>query len=120
MQRLNSFPGAPSLGDMMSADFWRQINQVANLKMPTKADLKRFLKKHSPKANYFYFHLSYFVLFMLTGGAIIWAIERSNSKIDYIDALFTSVSAMSETGLTSKDFSQFKVGSQVIVSISKQ
>jgi Trk-type K+ transport system membrane component len=49
----------------------------------------------------------------LLGGLILWAQE----PIGYTDALFTSVSALSHTGLTSVDFAVFSTSSQVFVLI---
>lgn len=64
-----------------------------------------------PTPNYFWFHICYIAFMVLLGGIILW----SQEQISYLDAIFISTSALSQTGLSSVDFSQFSRSSQVMV-----
>jgi Trk-type K+ transport system membrane component len=64
--------------------------------------------------NFFTVHLSYFIGISLFGGIMIQAIEGAN--ISFVDALFTSVSAVTGTGLQVRDLaSELSVPTVVLV-----
>lgn len=111
-------PSVLSVSEIFSPELGDQRRPDTSYKR-AKAKVNAILRKYSPKANYFCFHFSYFLLFMLIGGLIVWIIERGNLNISFIDALFQSVSAMSQTGLTSVDFSEFRVYSQMLITLCK-
>lgn len=104
----------------MFSDFQDEVPLVRPTKKITKANfyklspkdyglnIARWLLDHS---TYYRLHLLYFVLWSLFGGLIFYASE----DIPYIDALFTAVSALTVTGLTTVDFALFKFGSQFFV-----
>lgn len=62
---------------------------------------------------YFHQHFAYITSVGLVGGAIIFFIEGGRHK--FVDTLFMSVSAVTETGLGSIDLSTMNIGSQVMI-----
>ena len=64
--------------------------------------------------SYYFVHFSYIVILSLIGGGIIMGMERN---ISYVDALFTSTSAVTTTGLIVVDTSQLKIITQVLLTV---
>eukprot|EP01103_Thecamoeba_quadrilineata_P018025 TRINITY_DN6652_c0_g1_i1.p1 TRINITY_DN6652_c0_g1~~TRINITY_DN6652_c0_g1_i1.p1 ORF type:complete len:512 (-),score=41.30 TRINITY_DN6652_c0_g1_i1:161-1696(-) len=64
----------------------------------------------SLKSNFLFYHFMFITLFSLFGGLIIWAIE----DLTYMNALFTSTSSMTGTGMYTIDYSQLTIYSKVI------
>lgn len=75
--------------------------------------LFRFTKNHS---NYYRLHFLYFFFASLLGGCFIY-ISEAKRNLRFIDAYFTSVSAMCVTGLSTVDFSQFSITGQIVTFI---
>ena len=71
---------------------------------------KRFAYKH---LNFFRIHLAYFVLTTLLGSVILYGSCPKENQLPYIDCLFLSISAMTETGLVTYPISQLTVWQQV-------
>lgn len=71
-----------------------------------------FIDPFVPKANFFWFHLGYFIFMGLLGGLILWGLE---DNLSYLDGLFVATSAVCVTGLSSVDFSTFSTNGQVLV-----
>lgn len=63
--------------------------------------------------NYYRLHLFYFTMMSFIGGCFIYAAERSHD-LPFIDAYFTSVSAMCVTGLATINFADFGIAGQII------
>jgi Trk-type K+ transport system membrane component len=61
--------------------------------------------------NYFRIHLLFFVATSLFGGAVIFFAEHA--RLPFTDTLFTAVSAMTVTGLTTQNFAEFSFVSKV-------
>ena len=80
------------------SDFWNMIYP--------------FIDPFVPKANFFWFHLGYFIFMGLLGGLILWGLE---DNLSYLDGLFVATSAVCVTGLSSADFSTFSTNGQVLV-----
>eukprot|EP01112_Ceratiomyxa_fruticulosa_P019641 TRINITY_DN6478_c0_g1_i3.p1 TRINITY_DN6478_c0_g1~~TRINITY_DN6478_c0_g1_i3.p1 ORF type:complete len:640 (+),score=83.86 TRINITY_DN6478_c0_g1_i3:131-2050(+) len=55
-----------------------------------------------------------FVFLSLLFGLIVWGIEKGRGIL-FVDTLFTCVSAITNTGLTSSDFSEYHLSSQLLV-----
>lgn len=63
--------------------------------------------------NYFRAHLAYFLIISIIGGLALWIME-SDHDLNWIDAYYTSVSALCVTGLSITDFSAFHLSSQIV------
>ena len=68
-----------------------------------------------PDLHYFRLHLIYFAVMTGVGTFVLWGLE--SSSIEFWDALFTTASALTVTGLTVSDFSAFRPVSQAWVLI---
>lgn len=94
----------------------------------TKEQGKEFIRTFN-EISFRKIHVSYFLCFSLvgtyssaiydygaditiSGGLVLYGLE-SASNLSFVDALFTAVSAICVTGLTSTDFSKFSLASQV-------
>lgn len=62
--------------------------------------------------TFFWLHYSYFVLIGLIGGIFTFYIE---DDVPFVDCLFNAYSACCVTGLSTADFSKYKIGSQVVI-----
>lgn len=81
----------------------------------TVAAIWTFLSRNL-RYNYFRMHLLFFTTMSLLGGLFIYLLERSNSHpLCFVDALFHSVSAVTDTGLLSADLPRFCVGTHVVM-----
>ena len=63
---------------------------------------------------YFFFHLIWIIFVGLFGGTLVFMIETSNSKISFIDSIFTSFSAVTVTGLFVVNFPSLLFSSKFI------
>jgi hypothetical protein len=75
-----------------------------------------FLSPLRPRLNFFWLHLLYFVTMAIVGSIVLWNIEDS-VRLPYIDALFMATSAVSDTGLTSFDFTLFSLAGKIFILI---
>ena len=68
--------------------------------------------------HYAWLHVCWFSLISLVGAIFCFCIEKyCGTQAKFVDALFTTVSAVSATGLSSVDISLWKPASQVVVLI---
>jgi hypothetical protein len=64
---------------------------------------------------YFFIHLFFIIFIGLLGGGLIYYFELSNVKSSFLDATFTSVSAITVTGLFVTNFASYTVNSKIVV-----
>jgi Trk-type K+ transport system membrane component len=77
----------------------------------SESRLRKVAKYLGIFANFWTTHMTYFIVMSFIGSACLVISE----DIPYIDALFISSSALTATGLITRDFAQFNYFSQVIV-----
>jgi hypothetical protein len=64
---------------------------------------------------YFHVHFLFFIVLGVVGGVILFLLEGGEQNHKFIDTLFMSVSAVTETGLGSIDISTMRIGTQVAI-----
>lgn len=80
-----------------------------------KAWLQRFYRKY---IHFFVIHLAIFIFLGLIGSVVIYGIELGGlNPIEYVDALFMSISAITVTGLATVDVNKMRVGSVVVIGL---
>jgi hypothetical protein len=73
--------------------------------------------------DYFYIHVSWFIINGLLGGLIIWLIENYSAsrnklmEVRYLDAWFVSSSCVCSCGLTTLEFAQLSCASQMVLMV---
>eukprot|EP00027_Filamoeba_sp_ATCC50430_P003249 CAMPEP_0168557208 /NCGR_PEP_ID=MMETSP0413-20121227/9301_1 /TAXON_ID=136452 /ORGANISM="Filamoeba nolandi, Strain NC-AS-23-1" /LENGTH=668 /DNA_ID=CAMNT_0008588221 /DNA_START=5 /DNA_END=2010 /DNA_ORIENTATION=+ len=79
----------------------------------------RWLVNFFESMTYIKGHIMYFLFFCVFGGIVLYLIELSNEQqtVTFVDALFTAVSAVCVTGLSSVDFSKFTLAGQIATMI---
>jgi Trk-type K+ transport system membrane component len=66
---------------------------------------------------YFYIHIVYIIFGGLFSGILLYLIELNHSKVRFVDAMFTTYSSITLTGLSSFDITKFRTVSLVLVLI---
>jgi len=83
---------------------------------------KRWFLRTLLEPSYRKGHVFYFAFFGLLGAIFIFLLELDNpsTDVDFIDAFFTSISAICVTGLTTVDISLFRIQTQLCIMLLMQ
>ena len=81
---------------------------------PLKKPL-RFLRRQLPPLNFITIHYAYFIVTCLVCALILWGSATPFRSLDFTDALFLSVSAMTEAGLNTVNLSSLNTFQQIVL-----
>ncbi|EME46044.1 hypothetical protein DOTSEDRAFT_70137 [Dothistroma septosporum NZE10] len=74
----------------------------------------RWIRKHLlPPLNFITIHYTYFIVSCMVSAVIIWGSSSPAHSVEFIDALFLSISAMTEAGLNTVNLSSLNTFQQI-------
>lgn len=75
----------------------------------------RFIRRQLPPLNFITIHYAYFIATCLICALILWGSATPFRSLDFTDALFLSVSAMTEAGLNTVNLSSLNTFQQIVL-----
>ncbi|RDL31144.1 uncharacterized protein BP5553_09933 [Venustampulla echinocandica] len=90
-------------------------NFSRRLKYPISNDQIRKIKFYLPPVNFISIHYIYIITTSLIASIIFWGSSSPSRSITYTDSLYTTVSSMTVTGLTTLDLNQLTTFQQILL-----
>ena len=107
-----------SLDKVTRGDLFPSVSVGEKKPADTRPFWRRFYDDH---VNFLRVHIAYFIILGFVGSLIIWGIELGGqAPMEYVDALFTSISAITTTGLIVADTNQLRTGTLVTIPLLVQ
>ena len=82
-------------------------------KHPTIDTVVSFLRDWLPPLNYITIHYGYFISVTMASSLIFWGSSKPFGSVDYVDSLFQVTSAITNTGLNTRNLDEFTTWQQV-------
>jgi len=80
---------------------------------PRVGQVLAFVRSWLPPVNYITIHYAYFISVTVASSLIFWGSSRPFGSVDYVDSLFLVTSALTTTGLATRNLSEMTTWQQV-------